>query len=488
MGRYLLVADETIGGKPLLDEVRARHGAGSSRFFVLVPARVPKEGLTWTEYEARALAEDRLQRVLDRLHELGVEGAGKVGDADAFLAIEDTLREEKEEKFDEIILSAPSKRSGWMRPDLPGTLEDAFGIPVVYVPGERESAVRETALMRTSLFGVLPKRHLRSLAKLTMVHSFREGTTIIEEGSFESDLYVILDGRVKVNVRDRTVQRLSVGEIFGETSLLAPGPRTASVIADGPTRCLRLSGEDVRDAMARDPELTANVLEAAGARLREMSRSLRDAMMGVLLEGDVLEQLAEAAHVEYCAGELGKGSAWGDPTDEYLLEHEVLAPYAGRKRARARTGPNLVAFGNLSEDVKEQNRDFVREIPRKLAAAGYVMRPLGAGESPATLSEDEIELLAEAEHDRWVRLKLAQGWSFASRRNEDARRHPDLVPWRELTFEERQLRYGLDGASRLGPGVLPDPEKEKDRATIHRIGSILAQIGHTAAKVGRPVE
>jgi hypothetical protein len=240
--------------------------------------------------------------------------------------------------------------------------------------------------------------------------------------------------------------------------------------------------------MEGDAQLTANVLEAEGARLRELSRNFRDAMSGLVLEGELLEQLAEAAHVEYCADELAKGAAWGEATDEYLLRHESLAPYAGRKRDPARTGPNLVAYEKLSEHVKEQNRDLVREIPKKLATAGYVMQQLGMGESPTRFSEEEIGLLAEREHDRLVRLKIAQGWSFAASRDDETRHHPDLVPWRELSSDERRRRYGIEGAERIGPGVLPEQEKQKDRALIRSIGSILARMGYRSAKVGRPVE
>jgi CRP-like cAMP-binding protein len=485
MRRYLVVADETVGGRPLLDEIGTRHEAGPSRFLVLVPASVPREGLTWTESEARGLAEDRLERVLNHLRELGVQGAGKVADADPFLAIQDTLGEEK---FDEVILSAPSKRSGWMKPDLPRKVGEAFGLPVTYVQGEREEAARQTALTLTALFAALPKRHLRGLAKLTMIHSYRPETTIVDEGSAEADLYVILDGRVRVMMGGRTVEHLSVGEVFGESSLLSPGSRLATVIAEAPTRCLALSGSDLRAAMARDAQLTANVLGAAGTRIRELNRSVRDAMSGLVLEGDLLEQLAEAAHVEYCGEELSKGTSWGEPTDDYLLRHDPLAPYAGRGQDPARTSSNLVAYENLSEPVKEQNRDFVRDIPKKLGSAGYVMRPVGAGESPSHLSEEEIELLAEREHDRWVRLKLAQGWTFASTRDDEGRRHPGLVPWQELNAPERQRRYGLEGASRIGSGLLPEGEKQKDRALIRKIGSILARIGYTPAKVERAVE
>lgn len=483
MRRYLVVADETVGGRLLLDEISARHAAGPSRFDVLVPARVPKEGLTWTESDARGLARDRLDRTLNRFRELGVEAVGGVADPDPFLAIQDAFREER---FDEIILSAPSKRAGWMKPDLPGKVTQAFGVPVTYVPGELERAARETALMRSSLFGGLPKRHLSALAKMSMVENYREGTTIVEGGSVGSDLFVILDGRVKVIADDLTVDHLFVGETFGETSLLAPGPRTATVTAEAPTRCLVLSGEDLREAISRDAQLAAKVLQAAGERLRDLSRNLSDVMQSLILDARVLEELAEAAHIEYCAEELGKGMTWGEPTDEYLLRHERLSPFAGHERDPARTGRNLVAYGELPEEVKEQDRDLARDIPDKLAAAGYVMRPL-RGKSPARFSEGEVELLAEREHDRWVRLKLAQGWSFAASRSDEARRHPDLVPWGEITSEERVRRYGTEGESRVGPGVLSENEKEKNRALIRRVGSILARTGYTGANVSGTV-
>jgi CRP-like cAMP-binding protein len=484
MRRYLVVADETVGGKALLDEIGSRSDGGASSFLVLVPASVPKEGLTWTESEARGLAADRLERVLNHLRELGVEGDGRVADPDPFLAIQDTLRGEK---VDEVILSAPSKRSGWMKPNLPGKVEAAFRVPVTFVPGEPDGAVRETALMRSAIFAGLPKRHLRALAKLAMIHSYREGTTIVEPGSREAGLHVILDGRVKVAVGDQTVDHLSVGDIFGEVSLLTADPGTATVIAEAPTRCLRLSGKDFRAATARDPQLAVSVFAATGGRLRELSRGFGDAMLSLVLEGDVLERLAEAAHVEYCAGELAKGSVWGEPNHEYLLRHERLKAFAGRKRTGRKRNPNLVAYENLPEPIKEQNRDLVRDIPKKLAAADYVMRPRDAEGTADQLSEDEIELLAEREHDRWVRLKLAQGWSFAASRDDDARRHPGIVPWGELPTEERQRRYGMDWASRVGPGVLPDEDKERDRALIRTISSILASIDYRAAKVPRPV-
>jgi CRP-like cAMP-binding protein len=486
MRRYLVIANETLGGQRLLDEIGTRHDREASRFVLVVPAAVPSEGWTWSEAEAEGLARDRLERVLRDLRLRGVEGTGRVGDADPFLAIQDALGDER---FDEIILSSSSPRSsGWFKPGLEDRVRQSFNLPVTYVPGEPDRAVRETALLRSPLFSSLPKRHLRALAKLSTIQNYREGMPVVNEDSPGSDVYAILDGRVKVVREGHTLAHLTPGDVFGEISLLAPAPRTDAIIAQGPTRCLQLSGEDFRAATDRDPELAVAFLQAAGNRLRQLSRNFDDLVMSLNLEGEVLEQLAEAAHVAYCADELAKGMSWGEPTDGYLDRHESLRPYAGRERDPGRTGPALVAYENLPEDIKEQNRDLVQDIPNKLAAAGYVLRPTPGESGPEAFSDEEVELLAEQEHERWVLLKLAQGWSFAEKRDDARRRHPDMVPWRDLGPEGRQQRYGMDGASRVGLGTLREEIKKKDRALVRNIGTILRTSGYTVAKVEPSIE
>jgi RyR domain len=55
---------------------------------------------------------------------------------------------------------------------------------------------------------------------------------------------------------------------------------------------------------------------------------------------------------------------------------------------------------------------------------------------------DEIvelaELLARNVHDIWARQRLAQGWRYGPRRDDAARRHPDLVPYEQLPESERE--------------------------------------------------
>jgi ryanodine receptor 2 len=48
------------------------------------------------------------------------------------------------------------------------------------------------------------------------------------------------------------------------------------------------------------------------------------------------------------------------------------------------------------------------------------------------------ERLAEHAHDVWARQRLQDGWTWGPARDDAARRHPCLVPYQELSQQERQ--------------------------------------------------
>jgi hypothetical protein len=134
MRRYLVVANQTLGGEQLLGAVRNAIAQGPSSFYVLVPATPSNEHLTWTEGHARSIAEKNLQTALARFVEIGAEASGEVGTANPVDAIGNTLREGA---FDEIILSTlPPGVSRWLKQDLPHRVERSFDLPVTHVVGE----------------------------------------------------------------------------------------------------------------------------------------------------------------------------------------------------------------------------------------------------------------------------------------------------------------------------------------------------------------
>jgi CRP-like cAMP-binding protein len=134
----------------------------------------------------------------------------------------------------------------------------------------QELARRERALERAPMFTGLSRRHLRELARATWVRTHPAGATIMKEGRTESSFVVLLEGTVRVVRNGRTVGRGSNGEFFGEISLLDPGPRTASVIAETPVTCVDLAGQDVRRILAGDATLTMRLLTGLARRFREV--------------------------------------------------------------------------------------------------------------------------------------------------------------------------------------------------------------------------
>ncbi|MPY93688.1 MAG: hypothetical protein GEV08_11690 [Acidimicrobiia bacterium] len=129
--RYLVVANQTLAGRPLLEAVQTAMAAGPCRFHVVVPATPPRHQLSWTEGGARSLAAERLERTLTRLAEVGADVTGEVGDASPILAIGDALLVER---YDHLVLSTfPAGISRWLHQDLPHRAERTFGLPITHV-------------------------------------------------------------------------------------------------------------------------------------------------------------------------------------------------------------------------------------------------------------------------------------------------------------------------------------------------------------------
>jgi hypothetical protein len=114
--QVLVLANETVAGRSLLDAVRARATEGPIRVTVLAPQNAPRGGLVVYQDERRSAAERRLHKTLDLLHEAGIAARGAVVDPDPLQALRDGIAEFEP---DEIIVSThPEQRSGWLRGNL----------------------------------------------------------------------------------------------------------------------------------------------------------------------------------------------------------------------------------------------------------------------------------------------------------------------------------------------------------------------------------
>jgi hypothetical protein len=128
----LVVANETVAGTALRNEIVHRAGTEDAEVLVVCPA-LNTRLRHWTSDEdrARAQAQARLEASLAALHEAGIDARGQVGDDDPLQAMDDALR-----TFgaDEIIISThPPGRSNWLEKDLVGRARERFGCPISHV-------------------------------------------------------------------------------------------------------------------------------------------------------------------------------------------------------------------------------------------------------------------------------------------------------------------------------------------------------------------
>jgi hypothetical protein len=147
-----------------------------------------------------------------------------------------------------------------------------------------------------------------------------------------------------------------------------------------------------------------------------------------------------------------------------------------------------MSYADLPPDEKGQNRGNARDIPIKLAHVGYVMVPPRNSETaPKEIDPHLIELLAEHEHERWLRAKIKAGWSWADKTDKARKLHKDILPWVVLSDEEMESRYTLSELQAMrntspesGTSkklALPPGEKWKDVILVEAIPDILREAG-----------
>jgi len=98
--------------------------------------------------------------------------------------------------------------------------------------------------------------------------------------------------------------------------------------------------------------------------------------------------------------------------------------------AKGETAPT---WQELDESRKESSRDQARHIPNHLRKIGCALAPLRDWKAKDfTFTDPEIKVLATAEHERWNRERIADGWRLANEKNVERKETPYLLPWEQL--------------------------------------------------------
>jgi CRP-like cAMP-binding protein len=134
--------------------------------------------------------------------------------------------------------------------------DPAFTAPLFDFYKER---VVELVMAKSPIFSLLSPEERRRLLEGARLVDFRDGEIIVQEGTTEDSLWFIRRGEVEVFRDDRKgpifINKLGVGQFFGETAALRGTARTVNVRAIGATSVLCIAGPVVKAAVAADPRL-----------------------------------------------------------------------------------------------------------------------------------------------------------------------------------------------------------------------------------------
>ncbi|HEV8582570.1 MAG TPA: NAD-binding protein [Thermoanaerobaculia bacterium] len=211
----------------------------------------------------------------------------------------------------------------------------------------------------------------------------------------------------------------------------------SAALAAALTLLSRLGGQRLPISLAMEQENRLHEIlrsreQASGAPIELRVFGLLDRVLqpGLLL-GTTTEILARAIHEEYVREQARRGES---------LE----------------TNPSMAPWERLAEDFKESNRRQAEHIGSKLQQVLCFIAPRTDWDEPLfQFTPDEIETLANIEHQRFVGERLSQGWKYGPAKDVAKKTSPYLISWQEMD----------------------EPTRELDRNAVRNLPVLLAKVG-----------
>ncbi|TME86611.1 MAG: cyclic nucleotide-binding domain-containing protein [Chloroflexi bacterium] len=127
-------------------------------------------------------------------------------------------------------------------------------------------------LRQVPLFAELPPGDLKQIAAVAGEQLYDDGTLIAREGDAGNELLVIVEGEVGVVTGGAEIARRKRGDYVGEMAVLDGEPRSASLVARGTVRALRIGRRELETILRERPETSHAMLVVLIRRVRELSR------------------------------------------------------------------------------------------------------------------------------------------------------------------------------------------------------------------------
>jgi CRP-like cAMP-binding protein len=131
------------------------------------------------------------------------------------------------------------------------------------------------------IFRYLNYKELVRVMNITEVRYYKDGEQVIKEGAAGEELYILLDGKVRLHKEETFITSLQRGDHFGEMALVDRAPRSASATAEGGARLIIIRRKDFYDIIRNEAKLAVKLLwsfvQVLTVRLRKTTADLSGA-------------------------------------------------------------------------------------------------------------------------------------------------------------------------------------------------------------------
>jgi CRP-like cAMP-binding protein len=135
-------------------------------------------------------------------------------------------------------------------------------------------------LKTVPFFDRLSKRQLKTVADIMFERTYDTDESIFEEGQPGAALFLILDGKIAIEIyRETSTTRLAVlekGAFFGEMALLDETPRSANARALERTRTLALYRNDLTGLRHRHARTACQIYRSLATMIADRLRSTNE--------------------------------------------------------------------------------------------------------------------------------------------------------------------------------------------------------------------
>jgi len=122
--------------------------------------------------------------------------------------------------------------------------------------------MKESAVFDKSALAILA----RALSQTTV--RYERNKVIVKEGQAGVTMYVVLEGRLAVSIRDKLVEKIGPGGVFGEMALVDRTVRLATVVSETDCGLLAIGRNTFLDLIKASPDFAVSLLGAVGDRAR----------------------------------------------------------------------------------------------------------------------------------------------------------------------------------------------------------------------------